>query len=244
MLSSLQPTTTRSTIRRSLITLALLIVDTRNVFAASGIAPRDSSEGLTASEPANFLPDVRIVVALRRQPRHMMLQDFGSSMMHCARQTFHQSFLEAYKVADWLTQSSLAGDDLETMVRGFCERLAAAGLPLTRVHLSFSMLHPLYDALGFTWLRGRGMTSRASARARRAAGPLPAQPILPSAQQQARPSAPPDRSRRRRRNFRSSTTSRNWASPTTWLSSILSSDIAQGMMGSWSTDAPTASATA
>ncbi len=61
------------------------------------------------------------------------------------------------KVADWLTKSSLAGDDLETMVRGFCERLAAAGLPLVRVHLSFSMLHPLYDALGFTWERGRGM---------------------------------------------------------------------------------------
>jgi adenylate cyclase len=61
------------------------------------------------------------------------------------------------KVADWLTQSSLAGDDLEVMVRGFCERLAAAGLPLVRVHLSFSMLHPLYDALGFTWERGRGM---------------------------------------------------------------------------------------
>ena len=61
------------------------------------------------------------------------------------------------KVADWLTKSSLAGDDLETMVRGFCERLAAAGLPLVRVHLSFSMLHPLYDALGFTWERGRGI---------------------------------------------------------------------------------------
>src|SRR3954454_4923473 len=61
------------------------------------------------------------------------------------------------KVADWLTKSSLAGDDLETMVRGFCERLAAAGLPLVRGHLSFSMLHPLYDALGFTWERGRGM---------------------------------------------------------------------------------------
>ncbi|TIP82478.1 MAG: adenylate/guanylate cyclase domain-containing protein, partial [Mesorhizobium sp.] len=61
------------------------------------------------------------------------------------------------KVADWLTQSALAGDALETLVRGFCERLAAAGLPLKRVHLSFSMLHPLYDALGFTWLRGQGM---------------------------------------------------------------------------------------
>src|SRR5262245_52649649 len=61
------------------------------------------------------------------------------------------------KVADWLTHSSLAGDDLETMVRGFCERLAAAGAPLVRIHLTFSMLHPLYDALGFTWERGQGM---------------------------------------------------------------------------------------
>jgi adenylate cyclase len=61
------------------------------------------------------------------------------------------------KVADWLTHSSLASEDLETMVRGFCERLAAAGLPLARVHLTFSMLHPLYDALGFTWERGTGM---------------------------------------------------------------------------------------
>ena len=61
------------------------------------------------------------------------------------------------KVADWLSHSSLAGDDLEVMVRGFCERLAAAGLPLVRVHLSFSMLHQLYDALGFTWVRRTGM---------------------------------------------------------------------------------------
>jgi len=62
------------------------------------------------------------------------------------------------RVADWLTQSSLAGDDLETVIRGLCERLAAAGLPVKRVHLSFSMLHPLYDALGFTWERGGGMS--------------------------------------------------------------------------------------
>lgn len=61
------------------------------------------------------------------------------------------------KVADWLTKSSLAGRDLESMVRGFCERLAAAGLPLVRVHISVSMLHPLYDAMGFTWERGRGL---------------------------------------------------------------------------------------
>ena len=74
------------------------------------------------------------------------------------------------KVADWLTDSSLAGDDLETMVRGFCERVAAAGAPLVRVHLTFSMLHPLYDALGFTWERGRGMEIESF---RRAAGVPP-----------------------------------------------------------------------
>jgi adenylate cyclase len=31
------------------------------------------------------------------------------------------------RVAEWLTNSSLAGDDLENIVRGFCERIAAAG---------------------------------------------------------------------------------------------------------------------
>ncbi|MEJ5022779.1 adenylate/guanylate cyclase domain-containing protein [Ochrobactrum vermis] len=57
----------------------------------------------------------------------------------------------------WLQQSALNGASLETLAEGFCERLAAAGVPLMRVHLSFSMLHPLYDALGFTWIRGKGM---------------------------------------------------------------------------------------
>lgn len=84
----------------------------------------------------------------------------------CIRKTteamnMHQSRVSTHlldRVSYWLKQSALNGDDLETIVTGFCERLAAAGLPLNRIHLSFSMLHPLYDALGFTWLRGQGMT--------------------------------------------------------------------------------------
>ncbi len=62
------------------------------------------------------------------------------------------------RVSAWLKTTALKGADLESLVRGFCERLAAAGVPLVRVHLSFSMLHPLYDALGFTWQRGQGVT--------------------------------------------------------------------------------------
>lgn len=59
-------------------------------------------------------------------------------------------------VADWLMQKALSGSDVEDIFSGFCERLAAAGLPLARVHLSFSMLHPLYRAASFTWRRGVG----------------------------------------------------------------------------------------
>lgn len=62
------------------------------------------------------------------------------------------------KVAEWLTQAALTGENLETVVRGFCDRMAASGLPIARVHLTFSMLHPLYDAVGFTWRRASGVT--------------------------------------------------------------------------------------
>ncbi|WP_137129108.1 adenylate/guanylate cyclase domain-containing protein [Rhizobium sp. FY34] len=62
------------------------------------------------------------------------------------------------KVADWLTRAALSGRSLEDIVRGFCDRIAAAGLPIARVHLSFAMLHPLYDALGFTWRAADGLT--------------------------------------------------------------------------------------
>jgi adenylate cyclase len=62
------------------------------------------------------------------------------------------------RVSTWLQQSALKSEGLEPLVQGLCERLAAAGIPLVRVHLSFSMLHPLYDALGFTWIRGKGVS--------------------------------------------------------------------------------------
>ena len=63
------------------------------------------------------------------------------------------------RVSDWLMETALSGADLEAVVDGFCERLAAAGVPLARIHLTFSMLHPLYRAMGFTWRRGSGTTA-------------------------------------------------------------------------------------
>lgn len=61
------------------------------------------------------------------------------------------------KLADWLMSKALASAELEEIVSGCCERLAASGLPLARAHLSFSVLHPLYSAMGFTWRRGESL---------------------------------------------------------------------------------------
>lgn len=61
------------------------------------------------------------------------------------------------RLADWLMTQALEDTDLETIVRGCCDRLAAAGLPLARANFSFSVLHPLYRAMGFTWWRGKPM---------------------------------------------------------------------------------------
>jgi adenylate cyclase len=58
------------------------------------------------------------------------------------------------KVADWLMAQALEDTELEALVHGCCERLSAAGVPLARANFSFSVLHPLYRAMGFTWRRG------------------------------------------------------------------------------------------
>jgi len=61
------------------------------------------------------------------------------------------------RVAEWLMAQALKDADLEAVVRGCCERLHGAGVPIARGQLSFAMLHPLYRAVGYTWRRGQGL---------------------------------------------------------------------------------------
>lgn len=62
------------------------------------------------------------------------------------------------QVADWLMGQALGETDYEPLIGGCCERLLAAGIPLWRAHLTFRILHPLYESMGVTWLRGEGVT--------------------------------------------------------------------------------------
>jgi adenylate cyclase len=61
------------------------------------------------------------------------------------------------QVVDWLNRTALGGTDLEALVRGCIDRLAATGMPVARIQITFAMLHPLYRAMGFTWRRAEGL---------------------------------------------------------------------------------------
>ncbi|WP_342641627.1 adenylate/guanylate cyclase domain-containing protein [Rhodoligotrophos ferricapiens] len=62
------------------------------------------------------------------------------------------------ETSEWLMDQALRDHDIQTIITGCCERLVAAGIPLLRCFFAFSMIHPLYRAVGYTWLRGSGIT--------------------------------------------------------------------------------------
>lgn len=60
-------------------------------------------------------------------------------------------------LADWLVDQSLGDTPLEEIFEGTCKRLYAAGIPIARSHVTFRVLHPLYQAQALNWRRDRGL---------------------------------------------------------------------------------------
>ncbi|MGE3934425.1 MAG: adenylate/guanylate cyclase domain-containing protein, partial [Rhodospirillaceae bacterium] len=60
--------------------------------------------------------------------------------------------------ADWLMAQALDDTDVRGLVQGICTRLVAAGIPLWRVNLAFTTLHPLVSAISVTWHRDVGLS--------------------------------------------------------------------------------------
>ena len=60
-------------------------------------------------------------------------------------------------LADWLVAQALADADVEAVIAGCCTRLFEAGVPIVRAHFSFSVLHPLYSAVGYLWKKDGGL---------------------------------------------------------------------------------------
>ncbi len=61
------------------------------------------------------------------------------------------------QVIDWLMESALRHTPIDALVEGAAMRVDAAGIPLLRFHMSFNILHPLYEGLSLTWRRGAGL---------------------------------------------------------------------------------------
>ena len=60
-------------------------------------------------------------------------------------------------IAGWLVDFALQSDDEAGLLGGFCDRLAAAGVPLLRVAAGSEALHPTLDVRGTRWSRASGV---------------------------------------------------------------------------------------
>jgi adenylate cyclase len=64
---------------------------------------------------------------------------------------------DIHAIADWLIAQALGSPALDALFDGTCHRVAAAGIPVLRAHMSFTILHPLHRAMGFTWRRNTAL---------------------------------------------------------------------------------------
>jgi adenylate cyclase len=76
----------------------------------------------------------------------------------------------AEEIVAWTLDAGLMGLDQAGLVAGYCERLAAAGVPLWRASVGADTLHPLIGAQGHRWLAGERVHEEFFARARDAEG--------------------------------------------------------------------------
>lgn len=63
-------------------------------------------------------------------------------------------------ICRWIVETGLAGATVADLMRGFCERQIAAGLPLMRCFIGLNTINPLYRGYSFVWRRGGGEMSR------------------------------------------------------------------------------------
>ncbi|HEY2111286.1 MAG TPA: adenylate/guanylate cyclase domain-containing protein, partial [Dongiaceae bacterium] len=64
------------------------------------------------------------------------------------------------ELSGWITKAGLAGRSEISMLEGYCERLAAAGVRLAAGTVVIDTLHPLYEGHAIRWFRDQQETKR------------------------------------------------------------------------------------
>jgi adenylate cyclase len=62
------------------------------------------------------------------------------------------------ELAAWIAEAGLAGESETVLLRGFCERAMAFGMPLARAMVIIDTLHPIYEGRMFGWNAADGET--------------------------------------------------------------------------------------
>lgn len=60
-------------------------------------------------------------------------------------------------VSEWLADRSLTGATFGEVLEGCAKRLHAIGVPVSRLHISYQTLHPLFEGMGGTWRYQSGL---------------------------------------------------------------------------------------
>lgn len=60
-------------------------------------------------------------------------------------------------IDDWLVHQATGDTEIQSIVEGFGQRVAAAGLAVARMHVSYRTLHPLFASQSVTWSRDDGL---------------------------------------------------------------------------------------
>ncbi len=68
--------------------------------------------------------------------------------------------MDIVALADWLVDAGLHNVPVEEVVDGFARRLNAAGVPVARIFVGMTTLHPMVRARSMIWDRPRGVSTR------------------------------------------------------------------------------------
>ena len=55
------------------------------------------------------------------------------------------------RISDWIIRRGLKGAEETDLLREFCEKCNAAGLPITRALVIIDTLHPVHEGTVFRW---------------------------------------------------------------------------------------------
>ncbi|MFT5172390.1 MAG: adenylate cyclase [Gammaproteobacteria bacterium] len=61
------------------------------------------------------------------------------------------------QTAEWLADQALGEAEVGEILTGCCDRLLAAGVPLSRSYLGYPTLHPLFSGISLVWRRGQAL---------------------------------------------------------------------------------------